>query len=394
MREADAAYCIGGAAPRESYLNIASIIAAARASSAEAVHPGYGFLAENAEFAQAVLDAGIVWVGPSPDAIRAMGDKANAKGLAKTAGVPILESFEPEGKIDYPIMIKAVAGGGGGSGALAIPPTAVPGGVGGYASASGDGTDGATVNGYNDSGLGAVGATPGTPTTQAGLSAYGGTGGVASVAPDGTITPGVGGNAGVLANFPVAQGGGGYAGGGGGSAEVGGSNLNGAGAGGGGSGFLAAGLTASATTGNIGAGSITFTYTFAPTITAPATSVAAGSTSSTTVSGMPESTAFTVLLTGTTQVVGSGTTDASGDPITVPFTLPAGTSVGVHSLTLQVGSTAVATSPTFTVSALTLAATGVAIPSWAEPGAATAIVFGMLLLGLSARRRRARAEAI
>src|SRR5471032_3149991 len=113
MMEADAAFCIGGAAPRESYLNIASIIAAARASGAEAVHPGYGFLAENAEFAQAVVDAGLVWIGPSPDVIRAMGDKANAKALAKAAGVPILESFDPEGKIDYPIMIKAVAGGGG-----------------------------------------------------------------------------------------------------------------------------------------------------------------------------------------------------------------------------------------------------------------------------------------
>ena len=113
MREADAAFCIGGAAPRESYLNIASIVAAARASGAEAVHPGYGFLAENAEFAQAVLDAGLVWIGPSPEAIAAMGDKANAKALAKAAGVPVLESYEEGGKIAYPVMIKAVAGGGG-----------------------------------------------------------------------------------------------------------------------------------------------------------------------------------------------------------------------------------------------------------------------------------------
>ncbi len=113
VREADAACCIGPAAPRESYLNIGAIIAAARASGVAAVHPGYGFLAENADFAQAVLDAGLVWVGPSPEAIRAMGDKANAKHLAHAAGVPVLESFDPRGPIEYPVMIKAVAGGGG-----------------------------------------------------------------------------------------------------------------------------------------------------------------------------------------------------------------------------------------------------------------------------------------
>jgi len=113
VREADASHCIGPAAPRESYLNSASIIAAALATGAEAVHPGYGFLAENAGFAQAVLDAGLVWIGPAPEAIRAMGDKANAKRLAHEAGVPVLESFDPAGRIDYPVMIKAVAGGGG-----------------------------------------------------------------------------------------------------------------------------------------------------------------------------------------------------------------------------------------------------------------------------------------
>ena len=113
VREADAAHCIGPAAPRESYLNIPAIIAAARATGAGSVHPGYGFLAENADFAKAVLDAGLVWVGPSPDAIRAMGDKANAKRLAQAAGVPVLDSFDPAGKVEYPVMIKAVAGGGG-----------------------------------------------------------------------------------------------------------------------------------------------------------------------------------------------------------------------------------------------------------------------------------------
>ncbi len=113
MREADAAVCIGEAPPRASYLNIPAIIAAARATDAEAIHPGYGFLAENGDFAQAVLDAGLVWVGPSPTAIRAMGDKASAKRLAQAAGVPVLENFAEDGTIEYPVMIKAVSGGGG-----------------------------------------------------------------------------------------------------------------------------------------------------------------------------------------------------------------------------------------------------------------------------------------
>ncbi len=113
VREADAAVCIGAAAPRASYLNIAAILAAARASGAAAVHPGYGFLAENADFAQAVLEAGLVWVGPAPAAIRAMGDKANAKRIAQAAGVPVLASFAENEALTYPVMIKAVAGGGG-----------------------------------------------------------------------------------------------------------------------------------------------------------------------------------------------------------------------------------------------------------------------------------------
>jgi len=112
-REMDTAICIGGAAPRDSYLNIASLIAAAKHSGADAVHPGYGFLAESAAFAQAVLDAGLVWVGPPPAAIRAMGDKGEAKRLSAAAGVPVLPEFAPGGKIEYPVMIKAAAGGGG-----------------------------------------------------------------------------------------------------------------------------------------------------------------------------------------------------------------------------------------------------------------------------------------
>jgi geranyl-CoA carboxylase alpha subunit len=112
-RQADAAVCIGGAAPRDSYLNIASIIAAARKSGAEAIHPGYGFLAESAEFAQAVIDAGLAWIGPPPAAILAIGEKGEAKRLAAAAGVPVLPEYQPGGRIEYPVMIKAAAGGGG-----------------------------------------------------------------------------------------------------------------------------------------------------------------------------------------------------------------------------------------------------------------------------------------
>ncbi|MGH8706263.1 MAG: acetyl/propionyl/methylcrotonyl-CoA carboxylase subunit alpha [Burkholderiales bacterium] len=110
-READAATCIGGAAPRDSYLNIASIIAAAKRTGAEAVHPGYGFLAESPDFAQAVLDAGLIWVGPTPAAIRAMGDKGEAKRIAAGAGVPVLPTYEKNPP--FPVLIKALAGGGG-----------------------------------------------------------------------------------------------------------------------------------------------------------------------------------------------------------------------------------------------------------------------------------------
>jgi acetyl/propionyl-CoA carboxylase alpha subunit len=90
VREADTAAHIGAAAPRESYLNSAAIIAAAEQTGADAVHPGYGFLAENADFAQAVLDAGLVWVGPPPPVIRQMGDKVLAKRIARDAGVPTI----------------------------------------------------------------------------------------------------------------------------------------------------------------------------------------------------------------------------------------------------------------------------------------------------------------
>jgi 3-methylcrotonyl-CoA carboxylase alpha subunit len=124
VREADAAVHIGPAPARESYLVGERIIAAAKASGAEAIHPGYGFLSENAEFAQAVMDAGLVWVGPNPSSITAMGLKDAAKKLMQEAGVPVTPGYlgenqdgdflaEQAAQIGYPVLIKAVAGGGG-----------------------------------------------------------------------------------------------------------------------------------------------------------------------------------------------------------------------------------------------------------------------------------------
>ena len=124
VRAADRAVHIGGSLPRQSYLNIEAIIAAARSSGAQAVHPGYGFLAENAAFAQAVIGAGLVWVGPPPKAIEAMGNKAGAKRLMKAAGVACIPGYDDADQSDaaltsaasgigFPLMIKAAAGGGG-----------------------------------------------------------------------------------------------------------------------------------------------------------------------------------------------------------------------------------------------------------------------------------------
>jgi acetyl-CoA carboxylase biotin carboxylase subunit len=139
VRYADEAYRIGPPPPRESYLNIAAIITAAKQSGADALHPGYGFLSENADFAQAVLDAGLAWVGPSPRAIRAMGDKVTARQAMMAASVPVVpgsdgpssprakasvahgardtlsdaEAIEIAEQIGYPVLVKASAGGGG-----------------------------------------------------------------------------------------------------------------------------------------------------------------------------------------------------------------------------------------------------------------------------------------
>ena len=121
---ADRAVCIGAAPPRESYLSIERLVAAALASGAQAVHPGYGFLAENADFAAAVLTAGLVWVGPPPQAIRLMGNKAAAKDTMIAAGVPCIPGYQGDAqdddtlvaqatRIGYPVMVKSAAGGGG-----------------------------------------------------------------------------------------------------------------------------------------------------------------------------------------------------------------------------------------------------------------------------------------
>lgn len=124
VRMADDAVHIGTSQASESYLKGDVIIAAAKESGAEAIHPGYGFLSENAEFAQSVADAGLVWVGPKPDSIRAMGLKDAAKALMAEAGVPVTPGYFGDNQdadflkkqaedIGYPVLIKAVAGGGG-----------------------------------------------------------------------------------------------------------------------------------------------------------------------------------------------------------------------------------------------------------------------------------------
>ncbi|GAA5106294.1 biotin carboxylase N-terminal domain-containing protein [Alloalcanivorax gelatiniphagus] len=113
VAEADQAVRLPGTAPADTYLRIDLVIDAARRSSADAVHPGYGFLSENAAFARAVIDAGLTWVGPPPEAIEAMGDKVRAKEIAAAAGVPVLTAPEQPTEADLPLLVKASAGGGG-----------------------------------------------------------------------------------------------------------------------------------------------------------------------------------------------------------------------------------------------------------------------------------------
>src|SRR5271168_4777504 len=124
VRKADEAYPIGAAAASESYLNLAKIIDVAKRSRSDAIHPGYGFLSENAKFAQACADAGVKFIGPTPAAMEAMGSKTRARQAMEKAGVPFVpgtsrgvESFaeaeQVAAKIGYPVMLKAAAGGGG-----------------------------------------------------------------------------------------------------------------------------------------------------------------------------------------------------------------------------------------------------------------------------------------
>jgi len=124
VSEADEAVLLGPARARDSYLSIERIIAAAKQTGAEAVHPGYGFLSESAEFAQACADAGLIFVGPTPQMITAMGSKSGSKALMETAGVPLVPGYHGEAqddatlaaaadKIGFPVLVKASAGGGG-----------------------------------------------------------------------------------------------------------------------------------------------------------------------------------------------------------------------------------------------------------------------------------------
>ncbi len=124
VREADSAFALGGVSSADSYLRIDKLMAAAQACGADAVHPGYGFLSENAAFAEAVIAAGLTWVGPPPSAIRQLGSKSAAKQLASAQGVPCLPGYQGDdqsdarfeieaGPIGFPLMVKAVAGGGG-----------------------------------------------------------------------------------------------------------------------------------------------------------------------------------------------------------------------------------------------------------------------------------------
>ena len=122
VTEADSAIALGGRTSAETYLDISKVIDACKRSGADAVHPGYGFLSENAGFARAIIDAGICWIGPTPEVIAAMGDKLSAKKLMGTANVPTLPAIEitPDtdlaiaaNEIGYPVLVKASAGGGG-----------------------------------------------------------------------------------------------------------------------------------------------------------------------------------------------------------------------------------------------------------------------------------------
>lgn len=124
VRMADAAFLIGGAAPADSYLRIDRLLDAAARAGCDCVHPGYGFLSEAESFVQAVIDAGLTWIGPSPEAIRLMGVKTDARAIMQAADVPLVPGFQSDDaadeafqaaadRIGYPVMVKAAGGGGG-----------------------------------------------------------------------------------------------------------------------------------------------------------------------------------------------------------------------------------------------------------------------------------------
>src|SRR5579863_8235158 len=124
VRQADEAVRIGPPPVQDSYLNVEALLTAAKVASADALHPGYGFLSENAAFARACLDAGLVFIGPPATAIEVMGNKARAKALMNAAGVPCVPGYQGSGQADetltaeaarigFPLMVKAAAGGGG-----------------------------------------------------------------------------------------------------------------------------------------------------------------------------------------------------------------------------------------------------------------------------------------
>ncbi len=123
VKDADESYCLGGASPQESYLNQDKILSTARQSGAEAIHPGYGFLSENADFAARCQDVGIKFIGPNPDVMAKMGDKLKARKLARRAGLPVLpgsgnavedsEAISKAWELGFPLMVKSAEGGGG-----------------------------------------------------------------------------------------------------------------------------------------------------------------------------------------------------------------------------------------------------------------------------------------
>jgi acetyl-CoA carboxylase biotin carboxylase subunit len=130
---ADQSVCIGGAASEDSYLNVTSVVAAAEITGSEAIHPGYGFLAENADFAEVISECGLTFIGPSPQAIRLMGNKAEARQTMAAAGVPVVPgsdgpvrgikaALEVASEIGYPVILKASSGGGGRGMRLAFNP--------------------------------------------------------------------------------------------------------------------------------------------------------------------------------------------------------------------------------------------------------------------------------